>query len=1332
MPTAPHTDQVLLQKLLLGQLPTAEVERLATEYAADERLATLAESLTNSSDDLLGLLRHHQTAVIDSEGERLVERLLERLKPVLPPETASLNQTNVNTEPSSPNVTGMPEKLPANLEYYRPIRILGQGGMGTVYLAEDTRLGREVAIKTLRPELAIHPQAKERFLREARTAARLDHDHIIPIYSVGEADGTPFLAMPLLKGEPLDALIRRTAGPLPVSVVVRIAREAASGLAAAHERGLIHRDIKPGNIWLEAPTGRVKILDFGLAKAADAGSEADSETNLTASGAIVGTPAYMAPEQASGHAVDGRADLFSLGCVLYELLSGKRAFSGPNTMSILMSLANHTPAAPDTLSTDCPAGLSRLVMQLLEKNPVYRPASAAAVIQALDALQAAPANREADTIELPASATNRISSAGGLSSATPVHGSMPPAVPITDTGVSGGGDVPRQPQATRNRIPRRFKVALALSGALAMLLSGVVYYVKSNQGTLVVTIEDDTVQAILEKEGLVIRDKNSNSTWKITTGAKKTVEKSLNGGGYQVEVAKGLQLIVVDDNGGEVMTDEFTLKRKGERRILVRLMPPSAVAENGNKIEPNMSADADRRAAEYVLSIGGNIKIKENGQEREIFAVGDLPQGTIELTYLNGTAKTTDAGLANCKGCKNLTELYLAGNSLVTDAGLIHFQGCSALVGLGLSGTQVSDVGLAYFKNCKQLQILGLHSTQVTNVGLIHFQDCQKIVHLELKNTEVGDAGLAHFKKSTELQILTLENTRVSDAGLVHLQDCKNLRIVTLEKTNVSDAGLVRFHDCKLLTAIGLTGTKVTEAGVKKLAAALPESKIEWDGGVIEPTVSPDRRAAAWILANGGSAAYRLKGDPLVHMLAPGNLPQGNLELVAVTMPFVAKVDDAALAEFKGCRHLTFLNLRGNAITDVGVEHFKDCPQLTGLYLGDTLVTNAGLAHFRNRANLVHLDISTPKVTAMGLAVFKDCKDLETLEVRGANVDDDGLALLRGFSNLTYLDLRQTQAGDATLERLARLTKLNRLSVINTMVTEAGVKRLSAALKGCKIEWDGGTIEPMFSERQAAEWVLSIGGTVTIVENDRDRIIGVVADMPPGEFELKAFNLANNPKVSDTKIAYLRGLTNLRQLFLQNTLITDTGLGHLKDLTNLTHLALHGTRVSNAGLPDLKGHSNLVFLDLSHCHFGPSVTDAGLIHLKGLTKLNSLDLSELEISDEGLEHLKGFTALTALSVRGVLHDGVKATITPAGIKTLQAALPGCTIVSDLPSPDRQAAEWTAKPPNGSSSTMAGSTSNAKARRLTISTRSTSCRSSHLRFAPSGTCRQLTWTKLSNT
>ncbi len=554
MAAVENADQALLHKLLLGQLPTADVERLATEYADDSRLAELAESLAGQEDDLMRLLHDHKTAAIDPEGERLVERLVQRLKPAIPVKpgdnTAAVNRADASTEPSLPAASGKQHPLPERLEYYRPIKVLGQGGMGTVYLAEDTRLGREVAIKTLRPELAINPQAKERFLREARSAAKLEHDHIIPIYSVGEADGTPFLAMPFLKGEPLDDLIRRTAGLLPVATVVRLAREVASGLGAAHARGLIHRDIKPANIWLEAPTGRVKILDFGLAKAADAGDDADTDTNLTASGAIVGTPAYMAPEQASGHSVDARADLFSLGCVLYELLAGKRAFSGPNTMSILMSLANHTPPAPDKLSSECPAALSRLVMQLLEKDPAKRPASAEAVIQALSELDTA---HDASSAQV-----SRAASAPGLPPNTAaIRGLTPPGSPKRSDRTQSGRDVPNdgtivvseESPARKPSIPKR-RIALALAGVLMTLFAAVVYRIQTDKGTLVVEINDDDVDAklMLKKNGLEVRDLKSGRTFSIQ--AEGSLREA--SGDFKVVDGQGLKLVVLDADGLEL------------------------------------------------------------------------------------------------------------------------------------------------------------------------------------------------------------------------------------------------------------------------------------------------------------------------------------------------------------------------------------------------------------------------------------------------------------------------------------------------------------------------------------------------------------------------------------------------------------------------------------------------------------------------------------------------------------------------------------------------------------------------------------------------------------
>jgi WD40 repeat protein/formylglycine-generating enzyme required for sulfatase activity len=268
---------------------------------------------------------------------------------------------------------------------YRVLKVLGKGGMGMVLLAEDPQLERRLALKIMLPHLAADPVQRQRFLREAKAAAAIEHEHIISILQVGEDRGIPFLAMPFLKGESLDARLKRE-GKLPASEVLRIGREMAEGLAAAHERGLIHRDIKPGNVWLEGSRERVKILDFGLARAAG------DESHLTQSGAILGTPAYMAPEQARAEEIDHRADLFSFGCVLYVMATGAVPFKGKDTISTLRALDQHTPAPPYELNPAIPRGLSDLVLRLLAKEPKGRPASAAVVAAELAALAGAMAS----------------------------------------------------------------------------------------------------------------------------------------------------------------------------------------------------------------------------------------------------------------------------------------------------------------------------------------------------------------------------------------------------------------------------------------------------------------------------------------------------------------------------------------------------------------------------------------------------------------------------------------------------------------------------------------------------------------------------------------------------------------------------------------------------------------------------------------------------------------------------------------------------------------------------------------------------------------------------
>lgn len=260
-------------------------------------------------------------------------------------------------------------------------KVLGEGGMGIVFRAQDTRLDRDVALKVLRPEQAANEQARKRFIQEAKLVASLQHDHIITIFQVDEDRGVPYIAMQLLQGQPLDRCLKAQ-GKLPIPDVVRIGKEVAEGLAAAHARNLIHRDIKPANIWLEQNPGqatyRVKILDFGLAR-----NVADASQHLTKTGVIMGTPGYMAPEQARATGIDHRCDIFSLGCVLYHATAGREPFSGDDIMGVLMKLAMEEPTPITELNPDAPYYLTHLIERMMAKDPNNRPAAASEVASIL-------------------------------------------------------------------------------------------------------------------------------------------------------------------------------------------------------------------------------------------------------------------------------------------------------------------------------------------------------------------------------------------------------------------------------------------------------------------------------------------------------------------------------------------------------------------------------------------------------------------------------------------------------------------------------------------------------------------------------------------------------------------------------------------------------------------------------------------------------------------------------------------------------------------------------------------------------------------------------------
>ena len=369
-----NCDPILLEKVITGSLAAQNEDRLQRHLEncepCQQRLEALAAQKSDwqklsdyfSIDDVLTVPYDGQPTIdiqfrpSEGSGYLLIE-------------SEELQQPDRMLQQAS-----HPELL-GRIDGFEVERVIGRGGMGIVYKGFDTELNRPVAIKVLVEHLAANGVARKRFEREAKAAAAVIHPNVVPIHSVNSSAKRPYIVMTLVSGRSLQSHIAEE-GPLSVKEVVRIAKQIASGLAAAHEQGLVHRDIKPANILLEKDVSRVMITDFGLARAAD-------DAAITQTGWLAGTPHYMSPEQASGQEVDGRSDLFSLGSVMYFMATGREPFRADVSVAILKKIATDKPVPVRSLNSDVTKTLDRIIERLMAKDTAQRFESAEDVEQVL-------------------------------------------------------------------------------------------------------------------------------------------------------------------------------------------------------------------------------------------------------------------------------------------------------------------------------------------------------------------------------------------------------------------------------------------------------------------------------------------------------------------------------------------------------------------------------------------------------------------------------------------------------------------------------------------------------------------------------------------------------------------------------------------------------------------------------------------------------------------------------------------------------------------------------------------------------------------------------------
>ncbi|MGE3808077.1 MAG: protein kinase [Gemmataceae bacterium] len=790
---------------------------------------------------------------------------------------------------------------------YRVLEVLGVGGMGVVLLAEDPVLKRRVAIKVMKPELAAEEENRQRFLREARAAAAVEHPYIVPIYQVGEVERLPYLAMPLLKGESLDTRIKREK-QLPVADAVRIARQIAEGLAAAHDQGLIHRDIKPGNIWLDEKTGQAKLLDFGLAR------HVADDTQLTTPGTVVGTPAYMAPEQAANKPLDHRCDLFSLGTLLYRMLTGELPFSGTDTMSMLVMLATETPIPPRERNPSVPVMLNRLVLQMLAKEAAERPASAHLVVTALNSLESGPHPQP----ELPRRPEQHQSSSDDKTQR-----------------LGGPAALTDQPASARRK---NVFIGLAALVFLGAVISGLVGFFHNRDGSA----GKDT----LPPEGKGPDGGHKDGNAKVGPNEKLAAE--------QLAVAKWLmedkklKFIGIEKDGHRVITQ--TLPAPPFKVLELNLYPAYASSFSAEDLARlHVFADLEK------LNLSGQQVTNESlGRLTSLVNLRSLSLNSTQITpaaaetllrfpkleELGVTDLGTEEALKTLAGLPALKSLLLGGD--ISDKSLRWIEDFPRLTQLKLLRARVSEAALLRLKVAKQLRLLAIDSPAIRTETFeqlakdmpwceIHDRRDNEKPVIYNKGKAEEHAVIQWLFENKGLQSLQVERV---DGKLVKVESAptfafklRELNLHPMNGATFTAEELERITSLVDLEVLNLAGQSLTDKTLSHLVSLVHLRKLE-----VDPTTLTS------------AAIQTLRRFPQLEELA------------------VSNGDDAWVKGLDQLPDLQTLRLYRTKVSAQTMRALSSFPKLRHLSLSQTSTSEADLLQLREAKQLRLLDIHSAEL----------------------------------------------------------------------------------------------------------------------------------------------------------------------------------------------------------------------------------------------------------------------------------------------------------------------------------------------------------------------------------